>query len=95
MGTDAEYYRKRLDEEYRRADAETDPDVRYVHETLAKMHHVRLDAEELDISRLRPEPLSPRRNQGHARVPLVDQLDFASNTGSDSRSTPISAFPCK
>lgn len=53
MGTNAEYYRKRIDEENRRAEAEADADVRYVHETLAKMYHVRLDAEELGGAPLR------------------------------------------
>ena len=46
MGSDEQYYRKRLDEETRRAEAETDSSVRQVHETLAKMYHARLLADE-------------------------------------------------
>ena len=53
MSTDQDYYRKRFDEESRRAQFETDSSVRRVHETLAKMYQNRLQPEEPEILRLR------------------------------------------
>lgn len=43
------YYRKRIDEESRRAQAEGNPSVRHVHETLANLYQLRLAEEEREL----------------------------------------------
>ncbi|QGN55772.1 hypothetical protein [Novosphingobium sp. Gsoil 351] len=42
-----EYYRKRIEEESRRAASETDISVRHVHQSLVKMYRIKLQAEEV------------------------------------------------
>ncbi|QGN55471.1 hypothetical protein [Novosphingobium sp. Gsoil 351] len=58
-----EYYRKRIEEESRRAASETDPSVRHVHRSLVKMYRNRLQAEELRAELL-PSSAAQRPNTG-------------------------------
>lgn len=44
--SNSDYYRKRIEQETRRAELETNMSVRHVHQTLANMYRVRLNAEE-------------------------------------------------
>ena len=69
MHVNAEYYRKRLDQESQLAKAETDVSVRQVHETLAKMYQVRLRAELKDGS-----PLDPKVPPASAGMPSVSLI---------------------
>lgn len=60
--TNREYYCRRIEEESRRAEAETNSSVRHVHQTLANMYRVRLQAEEretrqaVQLTSLQPGP---------------------------------------
>lgn len=44
--SNCEYYRQRIEQEARSAEIETDLSVRHVHQTLANMYRIRLQAEE-------------------------------------------------